>query len=86
MSDKDLIIEILREVLRTKKEPCENGNPQRGIFIEELKENRCIREETVKYTGAIMANPYDKFIPHEKREYIVDKDLVQKIYGIKFPC
>lgn len=86
MSDKDLIIEILREVSKTKKEPCENGNPQRGILIEELKENHCIREETVKYIGAIMANAYDKFTPHEKREYIVDKDMVQKTYGIKFHC
>lgn len=86
MSDTNLIIEVLREVYRTKKEPSANGNAEREHIIEELKENHCIYETTIKHAGACMANPYDKFTPYKEQGYSVDKDVIRKIYGIDFPC
>lgn len=86
MNDKNLVIEILREVYGTNKEPSANGNAEREHIIKELKENRCVYKTTIKNVGACMANSYDKFTPHEEQGYAVDRDMVKKVYGIDFPC
>lgn len=85
MNDKNLIIEVLKEVYRTNKAPSNNGNAERERIIKELKENRCIYEVMIKNVGACMANPYDKFTPHEEQGYAVDRKTVLKVYGIDFP-
>lgn len=86
MVDRNMIIEILKEVYRTNEEPETSGNAEKASIIRELKENQCIKECTIKCTAACMANPYDKFTPPpEKKGYTVDKNMVFKIYGIGWP-
>lgn len=85
MNKNAVMLRILEEVQKNHKIPETNGDLESENIIKELLENGCIYKGVIRYIGVIKANYYDKFSPSEEEGYIVSRDTVLKIYGIKLP-